>query len=96
MRTQAMKDLIELADDGGNSLADIVKNATEDGVVVGSILKAKLEAAGYQVLSETGKKTVKVYVRQEVDGQDVAVAFGQSVSENDALKQAIFASLRGC
>jgi hypothetical protein len=62
MRDNAMKEFVKLAKAGKGALAKLVSGAVEAGIVVPSVLKAKLEEDGFTVQEKKRKVGVCVEV----------------------------------
>lgn len=90
MRTGAMALMIERAAASESKIGAAVRASTEVGVVVPSILRAKLEEAGCTIeseVSEAGRVRVAVWC------EGALLAKGLSESAADALLQACSAAL---
>jgi len=91
MRTAAMAEMIKLAEGDTTPFNSLVRESIEDGMVIGSVLKEKLGAAGYSVETKPGEKH-GFFVDIKKDGNLVGFAFAHS--ESEAVKQAVLAEMR--
>lgn len=103
MRAAVTAEMIRVAGDEKVSTMfdELVKKATEDGMVVGSLLKAGLEAAGFSVEVKPGTKHgFWVEIMKDLNTTPSAVpnmglvAKAFANTETEAIKQAVFAEMR--
>lgn len=101
MQTAHTKKLVELAQAQAGPVAKVAVKAAEAGILVPSILKSSLEAAGYKVTyHKEGGETAPLgdgvngawVLVKDKDGHVVARAY--SHDRPDALLQAVYAWLR--
>ena len=93
MRTTAVEDMVKRSQ-GEGLFNQMVRAATEVGVVIPSILKKQLVDAGHIIETETKRvgQTHGVWAIVMKDSQVVARAF--SHDEGDAILQAIYAEMK--
>lgn len=100
MRAAALKEFIDIANATDGPFSRIVRESIEVGVVVPSILRNKLQDAGFTIASNPGAQHgswVKVFAPTQdatavAEGEIVAQAFSHDAA--DALLQAIYAELK--
>lgn len=105
MRAFALKTAIEIAQTARGPIGKIIASAVEVGVIVPSILRAKLKEAGYVTTYHSGPGEhapqgphphgawVQVRLPQP-GGESLLVARAYSEDETDALLQAVVACMK--
>lgn len=99
MRTQAVKDAIEIANAVEHPIANCVKTSIEVGVIIPSVLKTTLAKAGYAVNFRPGDVVTWCLVTHdnatEYDENSLnIVARACSENEQEALLQAVYGVLK--
>lgn len=91
MHTNATKLMIDLSKQlGDDPIAAAVRESTESEIVVGKLLRAEIEAAGFTVR----ERQMKVLTQVEVFNGEELVASGTSSDARDAIVHAALGYLR--